>query len=212
MIRQPSFIALLLLLLLSCKTKRQEPGNSSSRMQSIGILPFYGIDSSTVAEIQKGLKQHLNVTFTVLKETALPAFAFYKPRQRYIADSLLVFLGNYNNNRFDKVIAITSHDISTQKNGYVNYGIMGQGYQPGQACVVSTFRPKRNVGRRQFIRRMIILALHELGHNYSLPHCPDQTCFMVDAEGRMKLDDSKSYCSNCRSVLMKKGVLRSGNK
>ncbi|HEX2630362.1 MAG TPA: hypothetical protein VHM26_15155, partial [Chitinophagaceae bacterium] len=178
----------------------------------IGILPFAGIDAATIAEIQKGMEQHTQVKFTLLKETALPAFAFYKPRQRYIADSLLLFLSNYNDHKFDKIIAITAHDISTKKNGYVNYGIMGQGYCPGQACVVSTFRPKKNVSRKQFIDRMITLALHELGHTYSLPHCPDQKCFMVDAEGKMKLDNTKSYCADCRSTLVKKGILRSAQQ
>jgi archaemetzincin len=152
------------------------------------------------------------VKFTLLKETALPAFAFYHPRQRYISDSLLLFLKKYNDGRFDKVIAITAQDISTRKNGYVNYGIMGQGYCPGQCCVVSTFRPKRNVGRKQFIRRMITLALHELGHTFSLPHCEDESCFMVDAEGKMKLDNTGSYCDDCRSTLESKGVLRTRAK
>lgn len=162
--------------------------------------------------MRKGLEQHMQVKFTLLKETNLPAFAFYKPRNRYIADSLLVFLINYNNNRFDKIIGITAQDISTKKNGYPNYGIMGQGGCPGQSCIVSAFRPKKRVGRKQFNQRMTILALHELGHNFSLPHCPDQSCFMVDAEGSMKLDNGKSYCNSCRATLVKKGILRTAHR
>jgi predicted Zn-dependent protease len=63
--------------------------------------------------------------------------------------------------------------------------------------------------RKHFLDRMVVLALHELGHTYSLTHCPDNSCLMKDAEGKMNLDDGQTYCQSCRSILLKKGILRS---
>jgi archaemetzincin len=85
---------------------------------------------------------------------------------------------------------------------------MGLGHCPGQACVVSSFRVKGTVkSRGHFIQRMLMLAMHELGHTYSLPHCPAGNCIMKDAEGKMNLDDGTNYCADCSKKLKGMGVL-----
>ncbi|WP_407528438.1 hypothetical protein [Lacibacter sp. MH-610] len=40
-----------------------------------------------------------------------------------------------------------------------------------------------------------------MGHNFGLPHCPDEACFMVDADGQMKLDKERYLCVKCKSQL-----------
>lgn len=204
------------LLLLSCKTKRAEnaaPANKTGTQatnHSVALLPFKGIDSTVVLEIRKGIASRLQVEVTVLKEVALPASAFYVPRQRYVADSLLAFLRRHKHDRYEKIIGITSKDIATRKGEHPNFGVMGLGNCPGPACVISSFRVGKGMrSRKHFLDRMVVLALHELGHTYSLPHCPDTACLMKDAEGKMNLDDGQTYCQSCRAILLKKGVLRS---
>jgi archaemetzincin len=176
---------------------------------SIAILPFRDVDSSLIKELKAGLQKQLTVEVAVLDNTPLPAFAFYKPRQRYIADSLLIFLRQANKNKFEKIIGITEKDISTKKGDIVNWGILGLGTCPGEACVISTFRAGKNkVSDSIFLRRMITLALHELGHTYGLEHCPIDTCLMKDADGKMNLDDGDSYCEKCRKYLHDKDILK----
>ena len=86
---------------------------------------------------------------------------------------------------------------------------MGLGYCPGEACVFSSYRVKATAnGSRHFIKRMIVLAMHELGHTYSLPHCNSRICIMKDAEGRMNLDNGDTYCNSCAFYLKRKGILK----
>ncbi len=175
---------------------------------SLAIVPFKGVDSGVLKKIKNGLQKNLVIAITILDEAELPSFAFYKPRQRYIADSLLVFLGQINNGRFEKIIGVTTKDISTKKEPHVNWGILGLGDCPGEACVISSFRAGKNkISGKDFIQRMITLALHEIGHTYGLEHCSVANCIMKDAEGKMNLDDGNSYCEACRNYLKGVGVL-----
>jgi archaemetzincin len=176
---------------------------------NIAILPFKGIDSNLIKELKAGIQKHLIVELAVLENTSLPDFAFYKPRQRYIADSLLVFLRQINKNKAEKIIGVTTKDISTRKDDIENWGILGLGTCPGEACVISAFRAGRSkVAYDIFLQRMTTLALHELGHTYGLKHCPVSTCLMKDAGGKMNLDDGDSYCEKCRNYLYEKGILK----
>ncbi len=212
------FICLLAaILFFSCTDNGKNVNNSTStgskvvkkENHTLAILPFKGVDSGLLNELIAGLQKQLNVKLTVLEDAALPSFAFYKPRQRFIADSLLVFLGQTNKARFEKIIGITTKDISTKKDTYENWGILGLGSCPGEACVISSFRAgKTKVSHKDFIRRMITLSLHELGHTYGLEHCPVTTCIMKDAEGKMNLDDGDAYCEKCRHFLTGLGILK----
>lgn len=87
----------------------------------------------------------------------------------------------------------------------VNYGVMGLGFMPGNACVISSFRlgDKKNLHERLYK-----VAIHELGHNNGLPHCKEDSCYMMDAEGKMKLDNEHFFCNQCRCFLVQKSFLQ----
>jgi archaemetzincin len=211
------FIYLPAIILFSCNNNDNKEDHDPFHLSrvlkkedhSLAILPFNGVDSALLNELKTGLQKKLTIPITVLDGKTLPSFAFYKPRQRYIADSLLVFLAQTNKGRSGKIIGITTKDISTRKDPHENWGILGLGTCPGEACVISSFRAGKNkVSHKDFIRRMITLALHEIGHTYGLEHCPVANCIMKDAEGKMNLDDGDSYCEKCRNYLLAKGILK----
>jgi archaemetzincin len=128
---------------------------------------------------------------------ALPAFAYYKPRHRYRADSLIKWM-NQMAKPGEVYIGITTIDISTTKGSNKDFGVMGLGYQPGKACVASPFRLK---DKNQFWK----IALHELGHTAGLPHCATKTCLMRDAEGGDHTAAEKEFCHTCKSKLLQQG-------
>jgi archaemetzincin len=205
-----------LLLLFACRNRegnintgqRDQRKGPAATLHTIALLPFKGADKKLTVHIKEGISKKLNAQVTVLDEMLLPASAFYKPRQRYIADSLLGFLRRENKDRFEKIIGLTAKDISTRKGDIENWGVLGLGSCPGTACVISSFRAGRSkVAAAIFRKRMVTLALHELGHTYGLQHCPDKDCLMKDAEGKMALDDADSYCSKCHNQLLRIGLL-----
>jgi archaemetzincin len=213
MLRNSCHIILLLVFVSACiQQDHPTKPNIAKKYETgytIGLLPFKGADKALSIALSKGLEKRLNVKVAVLDAASLPATAYYKPRQRYIADELLIFLKQYNNGGFDKIIGFTKEDISTQKESVANWGVMGYGQNPGQACVISSYRVSKGVKSiTQFNKRMLVLALHELGHTWSLPHCNNDPCIMRDAEGKMNLDYSDAYCHDCANYLRAIRVLK----
>ncbi|HEX7846462.1 MAG TPA: hypothetical protein VF476_11740 [Chitinophagaceae bacterium] len=199
-------LCIIILLAFSCNDKN---GHRVTKHR-ISILPFKGTDTNAINVIKAKLEERLNAGIITEQQKELPLFAYYEPRKRYVADSLLIYLEDYNAGKdFDKIIGITNSDISTRKDSHANWGVMGLAYCPGEACVISSFRVKKTSRNwDHYIDRMVVLAMHELGHTYSLPHCKSNPCIMRDAEGKMNLDNGKNYCGSCHSYLKRKGVLK----
>jgi archaemetzincin len=132
----------------------------------------------------------------------LPQSAWYAPRARYRADSIIHWLAKRTG---DSVIyiGITTKDVSTTSDGIKDWGVMGLGYQPGNACVVSTFRLSKNNVNDQLYK----VCLHELGHNLGLPHCEVKSCFMRAGEGHNYTEEETSFCDKCRHRLERKGLV-----
>lgn len=78
---------------------------------------------------------------------------------------------------------------------------MGLGYQPRQACVVSTYRLSKNNLKEQYFK----VAIHELGHTQGLNHCANISCLMTDAKGKNTTDKENGFCERCKAFLKKKG-------
>lgn len=168
----------------------------------IGVLYYAAIDDKLKSELQQNIMATYKCTVTEIKGTAtLPEAALYKPRNRYQATVLLKNMDSYSG--YDKIIGITTKDISTTSNNVYDWGIMGLANSPGKSCVISTFRIK-TPNKVLFNDRFIKVALHELGHTMGLPHCTfSRTCFMEAAEGTVKSVDRETryLCSNCKKLI-----------
>jgi len=184
--------------------KEAHPGKVVPRKIALAI--FNGTDTTMANAMAVALRSEWTPDVDIVRVGDEPAFAFYPPRKRWIADSLLVFLERNNGGRYLKMAGISSRDISTRKGEVENWGVMGLGFCPGGACVVSSFRAKP--GTQGFLLRMRSLLFHELGHTFGLPHCPSMGCIMEDAKGKMTFDGEKSFCNACRKRLQDMGLLR----
>jgi archaemetzincin len=190
-----SLLVILLTLDFACKPS-SPPSN-----RAIIIQPFSEFSHARAVMIYDSLKK-INPNTTLVKTIPLPSSAFYAPRNRYRADSLINYLSRLGN-AGTVIIGLTEKDISTTKGNITDWGIMGLGFQPGNACVISTFRLSKARSTDQFYK----LALHELGHTEGLPHCSNKTCLMRDAEGSNHLDEERGFCESCKSFLKSKGWL-----
>lgn len=136
----------------------------------------------------------------LLQNINLPSVAYYQPRDRYRAYSIL----NYYRYRYgvDTILILMTHrDISVTKKLIKDWGIMGLAHSPGNVCVVSTYRLDKSKLEEQLYK----VSIHELGHTQGLPHCPEKTCYMRDASGGNPLDEEKGFCSSCKKVMENKG-------
>lgn len=167
---------------------------------TIAIQPLGKVPASRLEITRKAITQYFSAKATILPGRSLPKEAYYTPRQRYRADTLLNYLGRGTAQEYTKVIGITEVDISTTKGEYKDWGIFGLGDMPGRACVVSSYRLGRKGDATRFRQRLSNTVVHEVGHTLGLNHCPTKGCVMQDAQGSISVFDNESgsFCRSCQ--------------
>lgn len=166
----------------------------------INIQPLQDFTSGEARIVYDSLHKYFD-DLVISEPLAIPTSAYVVERKRYRADTLIAYLRDTKN--ADTIsMGLTHYDISTSKGDIKDWGVMGLGYRPGRACVVSTFRLKKSNKNEQLIK----VVLHELGHTLGLDHCADKSCLMRDAEGGNPLDQEKDFCARCKKHLAGKGM------
>ncbi|MFN8290176.1 MAG: hypothetical protein U0U70_07965 [Chitinophagaceae bacterium] len=176
--------------------EKQKNVAATSSSITVKLLPLGNTTEPFITSVYDSLKKIISAV-ELLPPEAMPAIAFYKPRNRYRADTLIHWMSNRAKDN-EVYVGITMQDISTTKGANPDYGVMGLGFQPGKACVASQMRLRN---KSNFYK----VVIHELGHTAGLPHCPVKTCFMRDAEGGDPTGEEKEFCRQCRAFLIAKG-------
>ncbi len=170
----------------------------------IAIQPLGKIDTTIVNKVKDGIGEIYNVDLVILPEMAIPLIAYYKPRNRYRAEKILIYLNDSLPGKYTKIIGLTDLDISTTKGNYYDWGIFGLGSLGRRTCLVSSYRLKKgNVTKALFYERVIKVVNHELGHTFGLIHCPVDRCLMADVKGSVKIVDNETgnFCPECARKL-----------
>ncbi|OIV43802.1 Zn-dependent protease [Flavobacterium johnsoniae] len=190
-----------LFIIISCTNGKKESSNTiqKTNQKVIVIQPLGNFKTEQANKVLTEIKT-INSNVVLRPSISFPENSFYKPRNRYRADSIIKSLKN-NIGRDSVIVGLSNQDISTTYKGIKDWGVMGLGYNPGKACVVSDFRLSLKNKNQQFYK----LVLHELGHTAGLPHCAIKSCLMRDAKGGNPLDEEKEFCPDCKSFLIKEG-------
>ncbi len=191
------FFFIFILLIFSCEKSKDNAVKNGEEI-TILIQPFEDVKPKQLAEISENIRK-IYPKIKIFEPIDFPKNAFYQPRNRYRADSIIKYLRTKTPENC-VTLALTNKDISVTKGKVADFGVMGLGYRPGNACVASTFRLNAENKNEQFYK----VAIHELGHTQGLKHCPDKTCFMRDAEGKNPTNEEKDFCQNCKKVLRSK--------
>lgn len=162
----------------------------------IKVLPLGPVDKVRIEAAVTALEKYAGPVI-LLKPEELPSHAYYTPRNRYRADKLIKWMAA-KAERGEVYVGLTSKDISTTKDKVYDFGVMGFGYRPGRACVISSFRLRN---KANFYK----VVLHEVAHTAGLPHCPEKTCFLRDAKGGDPTGEETGFCSSCKNYLQSKG-------
>jgi archaemetzincin len=177
--------------------------NRHDHKKLIVLQPLDNFSDQKARLIRSGLLKMYDVDITIAQSMPLPANTYYKPTNRYSADSLIGFLSDKKGTAYT-IIGLTSRDVFTTKGTNKYWGIMGLGTLNADASIVSTCRLHRGTALND---ELIKLTAHELGHNFGLPHCPDKTCIMADAEGHNTFYRETGFCDKCRKMLADNGIM-----
>jgi archaemetzincin len=191
------FFIIFISLIFSCEKSKDNVVKSGKEIMIL-IQPFEDVKPKQLTEISENIRK-IYPNIKVLKPIKFPENTYYQPRNRYRADSIIKYLRTKTPENC-VTLALTNKDISVTKGKVADFGVMGLGYRPGNACVASTFRLNAENKSEQFYK----VAIHELGHTQGLKHCPEKTCFMRDAEGKNPTNEEKDFCQNCKKILKEK--------
>ncbi len=181
--------------------------------QYIAIQPYVGLKDYLIDSISKAVKETYGYDVIVFEKIKPPANAFiHSKTPRYRADTLIRELRKSLPDSIRLILGVTPKDISFTKRDahgnikkpesrYADWGIFGLGFCPGKSCIVSTFRLSTN--HPEFYNRLKKVAIHEIGHNLGLTHCPDEQCVMTDAAEKIStIDNVKlSLCDTCKDLI-----------
>lgn len=199
----PLVVAMMLLSCGNTNENSRETGKTEIETAKLKIFMYEDFPSDKARMLERELKNYFPKVELMVEKRSLPEEAYVAARNRYRGTGLLNDLRTLREQ--DVVLGLTDKIICTRNELSPDFGIMGISYLNSGLAVVSSKIPKN--GGTQTDENLVKLALHELGHAYGLKHCPDQKCYMVDAEHRMKLPQTTDFCNNCRKHLKKRGVI-----
>ncbi len=160
-----------------------------------------------VDEVVAALRAFYPIDVRVLACQELPKAAYYPARKRYRAERLLTYLNQRMPKDGWRILGLTEVDISTTKDPFPDWGVMGLGELPGTATVISSFRCRKKArNQAHAVERLAKVAVHEIGHTLGLPHCPTRGCLMEDAMGKVTTTDrERDFCPLCRALAKRNG-------
>jgi archaemetzincin len=211
------FVLFLCVILGACGSKSDsesllthKSGESSKLV--VYIQPFGNVNAGYLAYVKNSLQKDFS-SVKILPKMNLPRTAFVGIRKRYDANKMLWYLKDlyvkrkYPNETF--LVGVTESDLCQNRQnpkkwkgekgfGSPDYRIMGLGYQPNvpsQKVNINSTKGLHSNKKEQLAK----LIKHELGHNFGLPHCPNKSCIMRDAEGGNHFNEMTGFCKKCKS-------------
>jgi archaemetzincin len=202
---------LIFVCVLSCQSKPTRKETSSSKKIILRSIDF---NKETIQFLQKEIRHFFNKDVVITNEPIPnPRFINREKGFRYSADSLIRYYSSLKNDTIITNVVLLHDDIFTTKRDaqgqvmepaykYKIWGLFGLGYLPGNACIISDYRLRTN-DVKKYQHRIRTVVVHEIGHNYGLPHCANELCIMSDANEKISTVDNSNttMCSQCLKVI-----------
>jgi archaemetzincin len=171
--------------------------------QPIGLIPIGPIDGELLAWLQSRLPDLTGSPVHIGAEVPLPAHGFDPLRNQYQGDVLLAILRDLPYPNLGRLLGFTDADCYAAG---LNF-IFGQAVVGGREAFVALPRLRQTYyglehNEELFRQRVLKEAIHELGHTWSLPHCPDPLCVMYFSDTLQDTDVKQlELCDRCRQQL-----------
>lgn len=165
---------------------------SSTEVSSGRVLYIHGLGKYTQSDIytiKKGVEKFYNISCVISESFETSDFYYNKNTNILLGYKVLTL----SNGKSGMNMYVTDEPLS----GENSYDLVsGQAKVYGRSSVLSTKEMKNHNDYRN--DRLVHVAVHELGHNFGLYHCDDQSCIMK-AYGL----ETNELCDKCKSKINK---------
>ena len=161
------------------------------------------VDLETLDTLKNGLSKTFKEDVFMSEEMPDPDYAFNKKRRQYLATDILdALIERPELTKQGKVLGIVDRDMYVPDLNFVF------GLAHAKGAVISLTRLRQGFydlpeNEGLFHHRVLIEAVHELGHTYGLGHCNNPHCVMFFSNSLTDTDRKGSkFCEKCKSNLL----------
>jgi len=168
-------------------------------MKLLQLLPIGDFDGRILMQLGPAMADLFRLPCEVIPEILDPEFAFHGERQQYHSSELLHIMQNYVGPDTWRVLGVTMVDLYIPILTFV----FGEAQLGGPAAVVSYHRLTQEFyglphDLDLLANRLLIEAVHELGHTLHLTHCQEFRCAMAASHSVEWIDIKDSgFCEDC---------------
>lgn len=198
-------ITLLLLLVINTSTKTNYAADTDIK-KIFCIIPMGHIDNKILQYTQMKLEERFNVVVDIGRQLEEPVYAYHKHKKQYNSTKILKQIHKLNLTGYDRILGIVDVDLYIPERTFV----FGGADVKKKVSVISLTRLSQKFydlpeDSALFKYRIIIEAVHELGHTYGLYHCKNNKCVMFLSNTINDTDHKGAdLCSNCKKVMEEK--------
>jgi archaemetzincin len=168
-------------------------------MRIISLVPVGRIERGHLESLAEGLTSELRAACSIQPDWLNGEFAYNPVRGQYHSTEILKRILQYPHAESWRVLGVTDADLYIPILTFV----FGEAQLGDTGAVVSTHRLRPEFyGMPQdpelLQERLLKEALHELGHTFGLPHCPDYLCVMSASHSVERIDLKQTdFCMAC---------------
>jgi len=168
-------------------------------MKKLQLLPVGSVDAPLLEWLRQQLYDKFRVPAEVLSPALDPSFALHAERQQYHSSEILASVQRHINSSTWRLLAVTNLDLYIPILTFV----FGEAQMGGSSAIVSYHRLRQEFYGLPadvdiLANRLLIEAVHELGHTVRLTHCHDYRCAMAPSHAVEWIDIKDSgFCEDC---------------
>jgi archaemetzincin len=173
-------------------------------MKKLQLLPVGVVDTRLLEWLSQALRDKFRVSAEILSPGFDPFFALHVERQQYHSSEILASMQRYVNSNTWRLLGVTEFDLYIPILTFV----FGEAQLGGSGAVVSYHRLRQEFyglphDLDLLANRLLIEAVHELGHTLRLTHCHDYHCAMAPSHAVEWIDIKDSgFCEDCLSRVL----------
>ncbi len=173
-------------------------------MKKLQLLPVGVLDARLLEWLSQALQEKFRKPAEILSPPLDPCFALHAERQQYHSSEILASMQRYVNSQTWRLLGVTGLDLYIPILTFV----FGEAQLGGTLAVVSHHRLQQEFyglpsDADLLAGRLLIEAVHELGHTLHLTHCHDYRCAMAPSHAVEWIDIKNSaFCEYCLSRML----------